>query len=166
MGKKKQKKKQKPAEDPNSRTVARNRKARREYEILDELECGIVLHGSEVKSIRNGKVSIEESFARMLNGEVWLVNADIAEYPQATMWNHAPKRNRKLLLNKREIRKFAEIADGQGLTLVPLSMYFKNGRVKVNLAIGRGRKLHDKRDKLRSQTDTREIRGAMMKNRR
>ena len=159
----KSKKKKKEKVDSNSATVARNRKAKREYEILDELECGIVLYGSEVKSIRNGKVSISEAFGRVLNGEVWLFGIDISEYPQANVMNHDPKRKRKLLLHRREIRKFAEVADQTGLTLIPLSVYFVRGRVKVKMAIARGRKLYDKRDKLKKQTDTREMRGAMMK---
>ena len=160
---KKSKKKKPEKKDPNSAVVARNRKARREYDILDELECGIVLYGSEVKSIRNGKIAINESFARVLNGEVWMFGFDISEYPQANTMNHEPKRKRKLLLHRKEIRKFAEIADQTGLTLVPLEVYFLNGRVKVLLAIARGKKLYDKREKLKKQADTREIRGAMMK---
>jgi len=160
---KKSKKKKKEKDDPNSRVVARNRKAKREFEILDQLECGIVLHGSEVKSIRNGKISINEAFGRVLNGEVWLFGIDISEYPQANVMNHDPKRKRKLLLHRKEIRKFAEVADQSGLTLIPLEVYFVKGRVKVKLAVARGRKLHDKRDKLKKQADTREMRGAMMK---
>ena len=104
------------AKDPNSQTVTRNRRARHEYEILDELECGIVLTGSEVKSIRNGKISIEEAYARIRGDELWLINADIAEYPQATLMNHEPKRPRKLLLRRRELQKFAASAEQQGLT--------------------------------------------------
>jgi SsrA-binding protein len=160
---KKSKKKKKDKDDPNSRVVARNRKANREFEILDKLECGIVLRGSEVKSIRDGKISISESFARVLDGEVWLFGIDISEYPQANVMNHDPKRKRKLLLHRKEIRKFAEVADQTGLTLIPLEVYLVRGRVKVTLAVARGRKIYDKRDKLKKQADTREIRGAMMK---
>lgn len=148
-------------DDPNSRTVARNRRARHEYEILEELECGIVLTGSEVKSIRNNRVSIEEAYARLKDGEVWLFNADIAVYPQANVMNHDPRRIRKLLLKKREISKFAETGSQTGLTLIPLSLYFTRGIVKVNLAIARGRKQHDKREKLRKETDRKAIRDAM-----
>ena len=168
MAKKPKNKQKKKKSDDQSGiiTVCRNRKARREYEILEELECGIALRGSEVKSIRNSKISIDEAFGRVINNEVWIVNVDIAEYPQATMWNHDPKRQRKLLLNKREIRKFAAAAEQKGLTLIPVAVYFKNGRVKVKLAIGRGRKLHDKRDKLRKASDKGEIRRAMMKTRK
>lgn len=149
--------------DPLSKTVCRNRRARHDYEILDQLECGIVLVGSEVKSLRNGKMSIDEGFARVRNGELWLLDCDISEYPQATSMNHVSKRPRKLLLHKREFRKFAEQAAQKGLSLIPLAVYFSNGRAKVQIGLGRGRKSHDKRDKLRTQSDKREIRDAMMK---
>lgn len=151
----------KSTDDPNSRTVTRNRRARHEYEILEELECGIVLTGSEVKSIRNNKVSIEEAYARVKEGELWLFNADIAVYPQANVMNHEPRRTRKLLLKARELRKFAETGSQTGLTLVPLSMYFTRGIVKVKLAIARGRKQHDKRQKLKQDTDRREMQQAL-----
>jgi len=157
----KKSKSKKSNDDPNSRTVARNRRARHEYEILDELECGIVLTGSEVKSIRNNKVSIEEAYARVQQGEVWLHNADIAVYPQANVMNHEPRRVRKLLLKAREIRKFAETGSQTGLTLIPLSLYFTRGIVKVKLAIAKGRKTHDKREKLKKDTDRREMQQAM-----
>jgi len=156
----------KPAQnDPNSRTVCRNRKARHEYEILDQLECGIVLKGSEVKSIRNGKISIDEAYARVKGGELWLIGCDIAEYPQATVMNHEPRRDRKLLLHKQEFRKFAESANQKGLTMVPLEVFFSRGIVKVKVAIAKGRKLYDKREKLRRQSDRKEIRGAMLNQR-
>ena len=156
------KKKGQKSTDPNSRVVSRNRRARREYEILDSLECGIVLRGSEVKSARAGRISIDEAYARVDDGEVWLINADIAEYPQATVMNHEPKRARKLLLHKREVRKFAESAGRNGLTLIPLQVYFARGLVKVRIALARGRKLYDKRERLRSESDRREMRRAMM----
>lgn len=149
--------------DPNSQTVARNRRARHEYEILDELECGIVLTGSEVKSIRNGKISIEEAYARVRDGELWMINADIAEYPQATVMNHEPKRARKLLVRKRELHKFAESAEQQGLTMIPLAVYFSRGIVKVQVALARGRKLHDKREKLKRDTAKKEMRQATLR---
>lgn len=149
--------------DPNSQTVARNRRARHEYEILDELECGIVLTGSEVKSIRNGKISIEEAYARVRDGELWMINADIAEYPQATVMNHEPKRPRKLLVRKRELHKFAESAEQQGLTMIPLAVYFSRGIVKVQVALARGRKLHDKREKLKRDTAKKEMRQATLR---
>jgi len=148
--------------DPQS-TVCRNRRARHEYEILEEIECGIVLVGSEVKSIRNGKISIEEAYARVHDGELWLIDCDIAEYPQANVMNHPAKRTRKLLLRKRELEKVAESATHKGLTLVPLSVYFSRGFVKVRLAVARGRKLHDKREVLRRKEDAREMRNATLK---
>jgi SsrA-binding protein len=151
--------------DPNSKTVCRNRRARHEYELLDEIECGIVLVGSEVKSIRNGKISIEEAYARIHDGELWLIDCDIAEYPQANVMNHEPKRTRKLLLRKREIEKVAEAAAHKGLTLVPLSVYFSRGFVKVSLAVARGRNLHDKREMLRRKEDSREMRDAALRRR-
>ena len=149
----------------NSKTVCRNRKARHQYDILEELECGIVLQGSEVKSIRDGKISIEEAYARIRDGELWLLGCDIAEYPQATVMNHEPKRPRKLLLHKKEIRKFAESAEQQGLTLVPIAVYFTRGHIKVKIAIARGRKLYDKREKLKKKFDKREMRSALFNKR-
>jgi SsrA-binding protein len=157
------KKKKANQDDPNSRTVCRNRKARHEYEIMDQMECGIVLLGSEVKSIRDGKISIEEAFARMRDGEVWLIGCDIAPYPQATVINHEPRRPRKLLLHKMEVKKFAENASQQGLTLIPLAVYLKSGKVKVSLAVARGRKLHDKREKLKKDSARQDIRNSMLK---
>lgn len=164
--KNKNKKKSAPKDDPNERVVTRNRKARHLYQILDELDCGVMLLGSEVKSVRNGKISIEEAYARLRNNELWLVGADIAEYPQANVMNHEPKRTRKLLLKKRELRKFAESADQAGLTLIPLEVFLSRGLVKVKIAIAKGLKLHDKRDKVKTQSARRDIRAAMMKNSR
>lgn len=155
------KKKVSKTDDPNSRVVCKNRKARHEYDVLDEIDCGIQLYGSEVKSIRNSKISIEESFARVMDSEVWLMNSDIAEYPQATVFNHERRRKRKLLLHKREIRKFAESGEQKGLTLVPLQVFISRGFVKVKLGLCKGRQLHDKREKLKQQTDRREMEVAM-----
>src|SRR6478752_5681210 len=106
------------------RLVSENRKARFRFEILDTLECGVQLTGSEVKSLRDGKLSLEEAYGRVKEGEVWMVGADIAEYPQATLWNHPPKRPRKLLMRREEREKFAGLAHEKGLTLVPLKVYF------------------------------------------
>lgn len=153
--------KQVAAEKDKNSIVCRNRKASHEYEILHDLECGLMLHGSEVKSIRNGKVSIDEAFARIRNGELWLVGCHIGEYPQANLQNHEPLRTRKLLLHKRELEKFAEKASERGHTLIPLDVHFSEGRVKVKLAIARGRKLHDKREKLKKDDANREIRQAL-----
>lgn len=151
-------------ESAQARVVARNRSARHEYEILEELECGIVLHGSEVKSIRDHKMGIEEAHVRVKDGEVWLVNADIAEYPQATYLNHERRRTRKLLLNKAQIRKFASKGDDRGLTIIPLDVHFsERGIVKLTIALARGRKAHDKREKLKLQSDRREMQLAKQK---
>ena len=142
--------------------VSDNRKAKFNYEIMDSLECGIVLLGSEVKSLRNGKLSLEESYARVKDGVVWLVGADIAEYPQATIWNHAPKRPRKLLMKQSEVRKFAALAHEKGLTLVPLKVYFtERGVAKVLLGLCRGKKMHDKRETLKKADAKRDIARAM-----
>ena len=130
--------------------------------VLDELECGIALTGSEVKSARAHKVSIEEAYARVEGRDVWLLGCDIAQYPQANLMNHEPRRPRKLLLKRREILKFAEAAGQQGLTLVPLDMHFSGrGLVKVTLAVARGRKLHDKRERLKKDAAKKEMREAL-----
>jgi|SRR6185369_6534894 len=156
------KKKAGKEKEPEIRLVAENRKARFRFEILDSLECGIQLTGSEVKSLRDGKLSLEEAYARVKDGEVWLVGADIAEYPQATLWNHPPKRPRKLLLRREEREKFANKAHEKGLTLVPLRVYFTvRGLAKVQLGLCRGKKLHDKRESLKKADSKREIDRAM-----
>ncbi|MCL4150484.1 UNVERIFIED_CONTAM: hypothetical protein GTU68_024242 [Idotea baltica] len=157
------KSKGKSKEDPNARTVCQNRRARHNYEIEEELECGIVLYGSEVKAIRDNKISIDEAYARMENGELWLLNVDIAEYPQATYLNHERRRARKLLLSKRELRKFAEVASHSGMSLVPLSVYFTRGLVKVKIGAGKGRKVYDKRDRIKGEADRRVMRDAVRK---
>ena len=149
------------AADKNEKRIAENRKARRNFEVIETLECGIALVGSEVKSLRNGKVSLDEAYGRVRDNEVWLIGCDIAEYAQANVMNHDPRRARKLLLHRREIRKFAAKAYERGLTLVPLKMYFKGGRAKVLMGIGRGRKLYDKREKLKKETVQRDIARAM-----
>ena len=147
----------KGSDAPAERVVAENRKARHEYEILDSLECGIALVGSEVKSLRVGRMSLDEAYGRIDGTEVWLIGCDIPEYEKANRLNHQPKRPRKLLLHRREIAKFAGQAFEKGLTLVPLKMYFKHGRVKLLLGVGRGRKAHDKREKLKAATASRDI---------
>lgn len=145
----------------SERVIAVNRRAHFEYEVLETLECGIVLVGSEVKSLRTGKLSLEEAYARLHQGEVWLVGCDIPEYAQANRFNHDPRRRRKLLLHRREIRRFASKAYEKGLTLVPLKMYFKAGRAKVLLGVCRGRKLYDKRERLKKEEVRRDIERAM-----
>ena len=160
MAKKKKQKSQAKAADSERRIVTRNRKARYTYDVLEELECGVVLTGSEVKSIRDGKVSIDEAYARGTDGELWLVGARIAEYPQANVMNHEPERRRKLLVHKKQLKKFAETATQQGLTLVPLTVHFVRGRVKIGLAMARGRRLYDKREKLKARSAREEMQNA------
>ncbi len=127
--------------------VADNRKARFNYEIGEVVEAGIALTGTEVKSLRNGRATIAESYADAKNGEIWLVNANIPEYLQASRFNHAPKRPRKLLLHKRQIHKLAVAVEREGMTIVPLRLFFnEKGRAKIDIALGRGKKLHDKRE--------------------
>jgi SsrA-binding protein len=136
--------------DKNERkikVVAENRKARFNYAIEDSIEAGVALTGTEVKSIRTGKATIAESYADALDGEIWLVNANIPEYLQANRFNHAPKRPRKLLLHKRQVNKLIGAVEREGMTLVPLKLYFnEQGRAKVELALAKGKKLHDKRE--------------------
>jgi SsrA-binding protein len=148
-------------EHDNQRVIAQNRKARHQYAVLETLECGIVLVGSEVKSLRRGTLSIEEAYGRVKAGEVWLVGCDIAEYVEANQFNHDRRRPRKLLMHRREVKKFAGKAYEQGLTLVPLKMYFKEGRAKVLLGICKGKKLYDKRDALKKRSMQRDIERAV-----
>lgn len=127
--------------------ITTNRKARHEYHIVSTLEAGIVLLGSEIKSLREGKMSIQESHARIEDGEVWLYHSHIPEYKQATINNHDEYRKRKLLLHKNQIRKLIRQTEEKGMTLIPLSVYFnEKNKVKVELAVARGKKLYDKRD--------------------
>ncbi len=147
----------------NERLVAQNRRARHDYTVIETLECGIVLVGSEVKSLRNGKLSIEEAYGRMKQGELWLIGCDIPEYVQANRFNHEPKRPRKLLLHRRELARFAGRAYEKGLTLVPLKLYFKGGRAKVLLGVCRGKQVHDKRETLKRADAKREIDRALRK---
>src|SRR5476651_577332 len=129
------------------KAVAENRKARFNYEIGEVVEAGIVLTGSEVKSLRLGRATIAESYADARDGEIWLLNANIPEYLQAGRFNHLPKRPRKLLLHKRQIDKLAGAVEREGMTIIPLKLFFnERGRAKLELAIARGKKLHDKRE--------------------
>jgi SsrA-binding protein len=142
--------------------IAQNRKARHDYEVLDTLECGIALVGSEVKSLRAGGISMDEAYGRVERGEVWLMQCDIKEYANtAQAWSHEPKRRRKLLLHRREIAKFASQAYEKNLTLVPLKMYFKEGRAKVLMGICKGKKTYDKRESLKKKDMQRDIDRAM-----
>jgi SsrA-binding protein len=135
-----------------------NKKARYEYEILKEWEAGIVLKGAEVKSVREGKVNFTNSFIRIKEGEAFLYNLHIALHSTSTESNYDPKRQRKLLLHKSEIKKILGILTQKGLTLIPLSVYFKKGRVKLEIGLAKGRKLYDKREKLKKRTAEKEIR--------
>ena len=141
--------------------MARNRKARHEFEILESVEAGIALKGPEVKSLREGKVSFQDAFARVDGGELWLHSLHISPYEQANRFNVDPVRPRKLLLHRHEIRRLASKVDEKGLTLVPLEIYFSRGYAKVLLALARGKKLYDKRETLKRKTQDREARRAM-----
>ncbi len=142
-------------------TVAQNRRARHDYEFLAKFEAGIVLTGSEIKSVREHKVQLQGSYARIKDGEVWLQDAHIAPYANAGYASHNPTRDRKLLLHKKEIRKIEEMMAGKGLTLIPLAMYFKRGKAKVELGVGRGLKHYDKRQKLKEEDQRMDIQRAV-----
>ena len=149
--------------DRKHRVIADNRKARFNYEIGEVFEAGIALTGTEVKSLRVGKASIGESYADARGGELWLVNANIAEYLQAGRFNHAPKRPRRLLLHRRQLNKLTGAVEREGMTLVPLKLYFnEKGRAKIELALARGKKLHDKRETEKKRSWERE-RGRLLR---
>jgi SsrA-binding protein len=149
--------------DPRFKLVADNRKARFNYAIDETFEAGIALTGSEVKSLRAGRASIGESYAAARDGELWLFNSNISEYLQAGRFNHAPKRPRKLLLHKRQISKLIGAVEREGMTVVPLKMYFNDkGRAKVEIALAKGKKLHDKRETEKKRTWERE-RGRLLR---
>jgi len=150
-------------QQPAIKIVAQNRKARFNYHIGETFEAGIVLTGTEVKSLRAGKAAIAESYADARGGEIWLVNANIPEYLQGGRFNHPPKRMRKLLLHRRQINKLAGAVEREGMTLVPLKLYFNDkGRAKVELALARGKKLHDKRETEKKRSWERE-RGRLLR---
>jgi len=142
--------------------IVHNSKARRDYEVLDTFEAGLVLRGSEVKTLRAGKAQINDAFARVEKEEVWLYNAHIDEYVQANRFGHKPTAPRKLLLHKSEIRKLFEWASVKGHALIPLSFYWKNGKVKVALAVGKGKVEFDKRQDLKKRDAERELKRAAM----
>ena len=147
------------------KVVGRNRKARHEYQILDTYEAGIVLKGPEVKSLRAGQLAFRDAFARVESGEVWLYNLHISPYEEANRANQEPDRVRKLLLHREEIRRLVIETGEKGLTLIPLEIYFRRGNAKVLLGVARGRRLYDKREKLKKQTQDREAKRAMSKHR-
>jgi SsrA-binding protein len=141
--------------------IAQNRKARHDYHIDDVMEAGLVLTGTEVKSLRAGRASLVDGFAEVLDNEVWLLGVHIPEYSQGTWNNHAPRRRRKLLLNRREIDRLASRVAERGLTIVPLALYFKDGKAKVEIGLGRGKKTYDKRQDLARRDADREVARAM-----
>ncbi len=147
--------------EEGKRSIARNPKATHDYHILETWETGIVLTGTEVKSLRSGKASIKEGFARLHHGEVFLEGMNITPYEQGNRYNHDPVRSRKLLLHRREIERLIGAVEQKGLALVPLELYFKRGRAKVVLALGRGKKQHDKREAARKRIAEREVARAM-----
>lgn len=145
---------------PNSngtKLITSNRKARRDYEILETFEAGLVLTGTEVKSLRDGKASLAEAYARVHAGEVWLVGAHIPEYSHGNRENHEPARSRKLLLHRREIERLEVKVEESGLTLIPLRLYWKAGRAKLEFGVGRGKKLWDKRQDVQKREAQREM---------
>jgi SsrA-binding protein len=146
-----------PAGDDAQKLIASNRRARHEYEVLERVEAGLVLVGPEVKSLRDGKASLTDSYASFRRGEAWLHHLHISPYPQAGRENPDPKRDRKLLLHRKEIARLQGRVAERGLTLVPLSLYFRDGRAKVELALARGRRAHDKRDAIRERETDREL---------
>lgn len=150
----------KPKEvERGARTVATNRKARHEYFIEETYEAGIVLTGTEIKSVRAGKVSLQEGFVLVKGGEAWLLNVNIAQYEQGNRFNHEERRDRKLLLNRREINALHEAATRRGYTLVPLRVYLnERGRAKVEVGVARGKQLHDKRDTIAKRDTERDLR--------
>ncbi len=150
-----------PDEAEGRRIIATNRKARHEYHIIEKWEAGLVLAGPEVKSLRAGKVSFKDAFARVERGEVWLHNLHISPYDSANRWNQDPERPRKLLLHNHEIRRLVGAVEEKGLTLIPLDLHFAGEFAKVTLALARGKQIHDKREKLRRRTQEREARRAI-----
>jgi len=153
----------KPEAEEPTELIARNKRARHDYEILDTWEAGIVLTGTEVKALRDGRANLTDGFGHVRDGEVYLLNAHIGAYGHGNVFNHDPTRTRKLLLHKREIRRLIGSVERQGLTLVPLDMYFKGGKVKVRIALARGKQQHDKREDLKKRDAEREIARVMRK---
>ena len=142
-------------------SIARNKRAKHDYHIIDIWEAGVVLTGSEVKSLRDGKANISDSYAIVKDGEVFLLNLHISPYEKASHFNHEPTRTRKLLLHRKEIRKMIGAVERQGLTLIPLELYFKRGKAKVALALGKGKKLYDKRADEKRRDDERDMQRAV-----
>ena len=154
------------ARETGTKPIAENRRARHDYHLLERIEAGIELTGTEVKSLREGRISLQRSFADLREGELYLVGAHISEYAQGNIANHDPERERKLLLHRREIDSLLGKVRERGLTLVPTRMYFKNGRVKVELALARGKEMRDKRRDLAERDSRRQIERALKERRR
>ena len=156
----------KKADGPDEiKFVTRNRRAAYEYELIETLECGIVLVGTEVKTLREGHCLLEDSYAKLVDDELWLIGCEIPEYSFGNRLNHKPKRDRKLLIHRREIAKFAGNATIKGFTLIPIAVYFKNGRAKVEIAIARGKQMHDKRQSVKEKEAKRHIARAIARRR-
>ena len=153
------------AADQGLKMIARNRRARHEYHIEEVYEAGLVLTGTEVKSLRAGRASLTDGFGQISDHEVWLHNVHIPEYTQGTWTNHEPRRTRKLLMHRREIDKLASETTERGLTLVPLALYFKDGKAKVELALARGKRSYDKRQDLAARDAAREVDRALRRRR-
>lgn len=144
--------------ETQDKIVAQNRRARHDYFIVETFECGIVLTGTEIKSVRDGKVNLKDSYAKFERGELWLMNAHISPYEKASWYRHAPRQNRKLLMHRKELRRLSAIVKEKGLTLIPLSMYLKGGRLaKVALALAQGKNAHDKRDAIMERSAKRSV---------
>jgi SsrA-binding protein len=152
---------EKDAREQARKVIAENRKARHDYHVLDTFEAGVALLGTEVKAIREGRVNLRDSYARVQDGEVWMMNVHISPYSHRGYAEHAEMRQRKLLLHQHEIRKLVGQTAEKGLTLVPLELYFKKGRVKVLLALAKGKQMHDKRETIRRREVDRETRAAV-----
>ena len=155
-----------PSDEPDVKLVTRNRKVYHEYHVLEKIEAGIALAGTEVKSLRQGSVSLQEGYARVTDGELWILGLHISPYDNRGYADHDPVRKRKLLLHKREIRKILTAVEQKGMTLVPLSLYFKRGWAKLELALVKGKRLPDKREAKKRQDAKREIDRAMARSRR
>lgn len=140
-----------------SKKIAENKKARFNYFVEDSVECGVVLEGTEVKSVKGGNISFSDSFAEIINGEIWLKNFHISEYAFSSVFNHNPDRPKKLLLHREQIKRLVRKTDEKGYTLIPLDVYLKNGRVKISLGVCKGKKLFDKRETIKSRDIERDI---------
>ena len=151
----------KPSEAPGEKNITVNRKARHDYAIEETFEAGLMLTGSEVKSLRAGKAQLKDSYGRIKNNELWLFNAHISEYAPSAQFGHEPTASRKLLMHRREIDRLIGKLREKGLTLIPLRLYFKNGRAKVELGLGRGKKQYDKRESIKERETKREVDRAM-----